>query len=104
MSTEKMSAKKENEIAAKLVNDFNERYKVGDEVLWRSTNDPFSRYAKKTIRTPAILLGSTPVVFFENHKGCCSIEPEFLKHVLPVCDECGSEIRETKCNSAYCID
>ena len=66
---------------AKLVEDFNKNYKVGDTVLWRSLISPDFPYTEYIVRSEAILLNNNPVVWLKNRSSCCSIEKGFIKEI-----------------------
>jgi len=59
-----------------IIEQFNDTYPIGSSVNWRST--PYSELSKKIVKSKAFPHFGTPVVFFENHSGFCSIEPEFI--------------------------
>lgn len=62
-----------------IVERFNKSFFSGDSVYWRSSS--VGEYKRYTVKGEAFLDSSeTPVVFFEEKSGYCSIEPVFVKY------------------------
>lgn len=71
-----------------LVNKFNSLFPVGAKCHWRSVGRYGVPYETVTVRAPAFISASGhPVVFFEEHRGYCSIDEMFtLYDILPATD------------------
>lgn len=68
---------KQDHIAEKQAADFNAKYPVGSKVKWCNYigADP----VEMIVKSEAYVMSGTPVCFFENVRGCCSVEPDFIK-------------------------
>lgn len=67
----------------KLVNKFNSLFPVGTKVHWRSVGRDGVPYQIVTVQHPAYVSHGQPVVFFEERRGYCSIEENFVNyHIL----------------------
>jgi hypothetical protein len=62
-----------------IVTEFNKKHPVGSTVYWRASSHPGTSYLKLTVKSPAFNSHGTPVVFFAEKSGFCSIEPHFLE-------------------------
>lgn len=78
-----------------LVNKFNSTFPVGSKVHWRSVGKDGVPYKTVTVKEPAYLMNGQPVTFFEERRGCCSIEEAFvLYNIHPSPDETPAECIE----------
>ncbi len=61
-----------------IVKQFNEKYKIGDKLLWKPVAINGYTPIKVTIKQEAFLNHGNAVVFFKERSGFCSIEPQHL--------------------------
>jgi hypothetical protein len=66
-----------NKEEEKYLNDFNEKYEIGDKLLFRTTI--FSKYKTVTVKRKASIECGSAVAFFEEISGYCSVDPTFIK-------------------------
>lgn len=65
--------------APKIVDEFNEKYPSGSCLYWLPVKGDESTYQLVCTRSQAFVSASgTPVVFLEDKRGYCSIEPEHI--------------------------
>ena len=62
-----------------IIDNFNEKYDIGDTVLWKPVSTHGYTPVEMTVKSPAYSNFGKPVVFFNERSGFCSIEPEHLK-------------------------
>lgn len=66
-----------------LINKFNTMFPVGSKVRWRSVGNDGVPYEVLTVLGAAALLsGHSPVAWFRERVGCCSIEERFVDYAL----------------------
>jgi hypothetical protein len=70
--------------AQRWVNKFNEQFPVGTKLEWRSLASERQPYVKVTVSAPAFITGvgkfCTPVAYFLERSGYCSVSPDFAKY------------------------
>ena len=65
--------------AVLIVKWFNKFHPVGSTVYWRSINSETVPFQKMTVQSEAYETNSSPVCFFKEKSGFCSVEPQFLE-------------------------
>ncbi len=61
-----------------IVKQFNKDYEVGDKLLWKPVASFGFTPIEVTLKQEAFLSYGTPVAFFNERNGFCSIEPQHL--------------------------